>query len=60
MPNKRGVQIVGGRGFSENLIKGGLNKRGEGKLRNPYLKIRYNIIFVMPIPKLIHSFSTSI
>ena len=26
---------------------------------NPYLKIRYKIMFFMPTPKLIHSFSTS-
>ena len=53
-PNSRGAGK-----FSENLIKGGSNKGGV-KLGNLYLKIRYKIMFFMPIPKLIHSFSTSI
>ena len=44
VPNKRGVQIVGGGKFSENLINGGPNKWGRIKLGNPYLKIRYKIM----------------
>ena len=65
MPNKRGgVQIVGEEGsgkFSENLInRGGPNKLGGGNLGNLYSKIKYKIMFFMPVPKLIHSFSTSI
>ena len=48
-PNSR----VGGK-FFENLINWG------GKLGDPYLKIRYKIMFLMPIPRLIHSFSTSL
>ena len=53
--NKRGGpnSRMGGK-FSENLING-----ERGKLGNLYLKIRYKIMFFMPIPKLIHSFSTS-
>ena len=47
-----------GEKFSENLINGGV-QRG-GKLVNPYLKIRYKNMFFMPIPKLIHLFSTLI
>ena len=55
-PNSRGDGK-----FTENIINWGwANKRGRGKLGNLYLKIRYKIMFFMPIPKLIHSFSTSI
>ena len=53
-PNSRGVGI-----FRKSNKREGPNKRG-GKLGNPYLKIRYNIMLFMPILKLIHSFSTSI
>ena len=49
-----GVLILGGEEFSENVIK------GRGKLGNPYIKIKYKIMFFMPILKLIHLFSTSI
>ena len=58
-----GVQIVGWVGiFFENLINGGgVRISGGGdKLGNLYLKIRYKIMFSILIPKLIHSFSTSI
>ena len=57
-----GVQIVGGGGkFSENLINGGVQiSGGGGKLGNPYLKIRYKIMFFMYILRLVFSFSTSI
>ena len=45
---------MGGK-FSENLIKGGPNKRrGGGELGNLYLKIGYEIMFFMPKTKLIH------
>ena len=55
-PNSR----VGGK-FSKNLINRGFQMSGgRVKLGNLYLKIRYRIIFFMLIPKLIHSFSTSI
>ena len=60
VPNKRGgPNSRGGGKFSENLINGGVQiSGGGGKLGYLYLKIRYKIMFFMPVPKLIHSFST--
>ena len=61
MLNKRGgPNSRGGGKFSENLINEGVQISGGGKLGNPYLKIRYKIMFFMPIPKFFHLFSTSI
>ena len=62
MLNKRGgPNSRGGGKFSENLINGGVQiSGGGGKFGNPYLKIRYKIMFFIPILKLIHSFSKSI
>ena len=54
-PNSRGWEI-----FRKSNIRGGPNKRGGGKLGNPYLKIRYKVMFFIPILKPIHSFSKSI
>ena len=54
VPNKRGGpnSREGGK-FSENLINGGVQISGGDKLGNLYLKIRYNIVFLMRILRLI-------
>ena len=60
MPNKREGPNSRGGIFQKSNKRVGTNKRGGGKLGGLYLKIRYKIMFSMPILKLIHSFSTSI
>ena len=58
-----GVLTVGGGGGEvKKSDKRGFkaSERGEGKLRNPYLKIMYNIVLSMPVTKLIQLFSTRI
>ena len=40
----------------EKILK--IQYTGRGELENPYLELRYKIMFFMPIPNLIDSFST--